>query len=335
MFDIIKKRLGYKIMVAMLVIILIVLLAEIYMRIYFGTKDRLEIAASISRELADSVYAGIKYPMELGDSEAIRRELSDIRKKMRDVEVFICDFDQEVIYSTHADKLHTRLPDSIRNSNISQTLAETLKTGIEPKFDPRKPLEDIINGRRNLMVIRPILNEKDCYHCHGSARKILGGIVIRLDAERTYAQVVAQRNRTIMIVVILIPVAVVLIFLMVNKLVRRPVESLAEKAKRFAEGDMSVAIDVKTEDEIGILGKTFNYMVESVSSFSKKLEEENKRKTALLNERTRLLGLLERANKDLRELDKLKSTFLANMSHELTYSHECHYRLYRPDDRRS
>jgi len=317
MFDIIQKRLGYKIMVAMLVIILIVLLAEIYMRIYFGTKDRLEIAASISRELADSVYAGIKYPMELGDSEAIRRELSDIREKMRDIEVFICDFDQEVIYSTHPDKLRTRLTDSIKNSNISKTLVETLKTGIEPKFDPRKPLEDVINGRRNLMVIRPILNEKDCYHCHGSTRKILGGIVIRLDAERTYAQVVAQRNRTIMIVIILIPVAVVLIFLMVNKLVRRPVESLAEKAKRFAEGDMSVAIDVKTQDEIGILGKTFNYMVESVSSFSKKLEEENKRKTCLLNERTRLLGLLERANKDLRELDKLKSTFLANMSHEL------------------
>ena len=104
---------------------------------------------------------------------------------------------------------------------------------------------------------------------------------------------------------------------MVTRLVRRPVESLAEKAKRFAEGDMSVSVDVKTEDEIGILGNTFNYMVESVSSASKRLEEEIERKTTLLNERTRLLGLLERANRDLRELDKLKSTFLANMSHEL------------------
>ncbi len=317
MIELIKKRLGYKIMLAMLVIILMVLLAEIYMRIYFGTKDRLEIATSISRELADSIYAGIKNPMELGDSEAIRRELSDIREKMKDVEVFICDFDEEVIYSTHSDKLKTKLSDSIRNASISQTLAETLKSGIEPAFQPRKPLEDIVNGRRHLMVIRPILNEKDCYHCHGSTRKVLGGIVVRLDAERTYAQVVAQRNRTILIVVILIPVAIVLIYFMVNRLVRRPIESLAEKAKRFAEGDMAVVVDVKTDDEIGILGKTFNYMVESVSSFSQKLEQENKRKTALLNERTRLLALLERANKDLRELDKMKSTFLANMSHEL------------------
>ncbi len=304
-------------MAAMLGIILMVLLAEIYMRIYFGTKDRLEIASTISRELADSIYAGIKYPMEVGDSEAIKRELSDIREKMKDVEVFICDFDQEVIYSTHTEKVKTRLPDSLHNKAIWKTLTETLKTGIEPRFDPRRPLEDADAGRRHLVVIRPVLNEKDCYHCHGSSKKVLGGIVVRLDAERTYAQVVAQRNRTIMIVIFLIPIAIVLTYLMVNKLVRQPVESLAEKAKRFAEGDMSISVEVKTEDEIGILGKTFNYMVESVSSFSKKLEAEVKRKTALLNERTRLLTLLERANKDLRELDKLKSTFLANMSHEL------------------
>ena len=79
------------------------------MRIYFGTKDRLEIAATLSTELADSVYAGIKHPMEIGDSEAIKRELLDIRDKMKDIEVFICDFNQEVVYSTHTDKVKTKL----------------------------------------------------------------------------------------------------------------------------------------------------------------------------------------------------------------------------------
>jgi signal transduction histidine kinase/DNA-binding response OmpR family regulator len=294
-----------------------VLLAEIYMRIYFGTKDRLETAAALSTELADSIYAGIKYPMEVGNGLAIERELSDIREKMRDVEVFICNFDQEITYSTHPEKVNQDLSESIRNENISNALTETLRTGIEPQYDPRKPFEDIVSDRRHLVVMRPILNEEDCYHCHGSSRKVLGGIVVRLDAERTYAQVVAQRNRTILIVAFLIPIAIALAYLMVNRLVRHPVESLADKAKKFAEGDMAVRVDVKTEDEIGILGGTFNYMVESVASFSKRLEEEVKRKTSLLNERTRLLTLLEKANKDLRELDKLKSTFLANMSHEL------------------
>jgi signal transduction histidine kinase/CheY-like chemotaxis protein len=58
-------------------------------------------------------------------------------------------------------------------------------------------------------------------------------------------------------------------------------------------------------------------MIKSVSSSRKQLEEEVKRKSVLLNERTKLITLLEKANRQLRELDKLKSTFLANMSHEL------------------
>jgi signal transduction histidine kinase/CheY-like chemotaxis protein len=317
MLSFIKKRLGYKIMVAMLVIIMFVLVAEIYMRIYFGTKDRLEIASTISTELADAVYAGIKYPMEVGDSQAIKRELSDIREKMKDVEVFICDFEQEIVYSTHDHAVKSELKEYIENKDILQTLTQTLETGVAPEIDPRKPFEDFVRERRHLVVMRPILNEKDCYHCHGATRKVLGGIVVRLDAERTFAQVIAQRNRTIMIVMFLIPVVIVLVYIMANKLVRRPVESLAEKAKKFAEGDMSVTVEVKTEDEIGILGNTFNDMVERVSSTSKALEEEVQRKTDLLNERTRLLTLIEVANRELRELDKLKSTFLANMSHEL------------------
>jgi signal transduction histidine kinase/DNA-binding response OmpR family regulator len=317
MITFIQKRLGYKIMVAMLAIILFVLVAEIYMRIYFGTKDRLEIASALSSELADAVYAGIKYPMEVGDKQAIVRELTDIREKMHDVEVFICDFEQEIVYSTHDNTIKSGLRELIQNKAIILTLTQTLKTGVTPEIDPRNPFEDFTRGKRHLVVMRPILNEPDCYHCHGSSRKVLGGIVVRLDAERTFAQVIAQRNRTIMIVMFLIPVAIVLIYLMVNRLVRVPVESLAEKAKKFAEGDMSAAVDVKTEDEIGILGNTFNNMVERVSSTSKALEAEVQRKTDLLNERTRLLTLLEVANRELRELDKLKSTFLANMSHEL------------------
>jgi signal transduction histidine kinase/CheY-like chemotaxis protein len=303
-------------MVAMLAIILLVLVAEIYMRIYFGTKDRFEIVAIIERGVINSIYAGIRHPMAVGDAEGIKRELSEIRERTEGVEVFICDPYQEIVYSTHGNKVGTRLADCIFNKATLDTLTETLKTGVEP-FGPRKLLEDEVAGKRHFVFILPIQNEKDCYHCHGSSRKVLGGIVARTEGERIYSQVAAQRNRTIMIAIFSVPLAAIFIYLMVTKLVRRPVESLAEKAKRFAEGDMAVSVDIKTEDEIGVLGNTFNYMVESVSSSSRRLEEEIERKTALLNERTRLLGLLERANRDLRELDRLKSTFLANMSHEL------------------
>ncbi|NWF51713.1 MAG: response regulator [Nitrospirae bacterium] len=313
MIKFLRKHLANKIIVAIVITIVLIMGAEIALRIYFGTKDRIELMNMVARDLAYSTYAGIKYPMSVGDADAIKRQLLDIKETAKDVEVYICDFDQEIIYSTHEDRLRTLATGTIHNKDAIQTLTKVLKTGIEPQ----KLFEDKISGGRYIISFYPILNQKECYHCHGSSRKVLGSMIVRIRAERVYATVAAQRNRTLILTLFGISIVMLMIYLIVNKFIRKPVESLAEKAKRFAEGDMSASVEVRTEDEIGLLGKTFNYMVERVSSSSKKLEEEIERKTALLDERTRLLGLLERANRELRELDRLKSTFLANMSHEL------------------
>jgi methyl-accepting chemotaxis protein len=313
MFGLLRKRLANKIMVAIVLTIVLIITSEIIVRIYFGTKDRIDLMNMLAWDLASSTYAGIKYPMSVGDSDAIRKQLSDIRESTADVEVYICDFNQKIIYSTDYQKVNKTIADTINNRKALSTLTEVLKKGIKP----RKPFEDKTSGKSYLASFYPILNKHECFHCHGSSRKILGGMVIKVGAERVYATVTAQLTRTVILTLFGITLAIIIIYFIVNKFVRHPVENLAEKAKKFADGDMSVHVDIKTGDEIGVLGKTFNYMVESVSSFSKKLEEEVERKSALLDERTRLLTLLEIANRDLRELDKLKSTFLANMSHEL------------------
>jgi signal transduction histidine kinase/response regulator RpfG family c-di-GMP phosphodiesterase len=313
MFDFVRKSLANKVTVTVVIVIILIMSVEIYLRIYFGTRDRIELMTMLAKEVAASTHAGIKHPMRVGDKDGVKTTLIDITERTKDVDVYIFDFNQEISYSTQEELVTKKVEDEIKNEVILSNLTEILKTGVET---PRA-FEDAVSERRYLVTMFPILNHEDCYHCHGSSRKVIGGMIVRVSAERVYATVAAQRNRTILITLLGLSIAIILIYLMLNKLVRRPVETLAEKAERFAEGDMSAAVEVKTQDEIGVLGKTFNYMVESVSSTNKKLEEEIERKTSLLNEITRLLTLLEAANRDLRELDKLKSTFLANMSHEL------------------
>ncbi len=313
MLGFLKKRLANKILLAIVVTIVLIMGIEIIVRIYFGTRDRIELITMSARELATSTYAGIKHPMEVGDADYILRQLAHIRETVKDLEVFICNFDQDIVYSTHEDKVKTKMADAINNKAALQTLGDMLKTGIESE----RPFEDHVLGEKYLVYFYPILNQKECHHCHGASRKVLGSMAIRMSAETAYTTVAAQRNRTIFLTFFGISLIITASYFMVNKFIRHPVKILAEQAKRFAEGDMTVSIDIKTQDEIGVFGNTFNYMVERVSLSNKKLEEEITRKTALLNERTRLITLLEKANRELRELDKLKSTFLANMSHEL------------------
>jgi signal transduction histidine kinase len=286
---------------------------EIIVRIYFGTEDRIELISTAAYELATSTYAGIKRPMAVGDAEAIKAQLADIEEIAKDVEVFICNFDQDIIYSTHEEKLKTKMAESIHNDAALHNLTAMLETGTASQGQ----FEDKVSEKRHFIYLYPILNQENCHHCHGSSRNVLGSMAIRMSAERAYATVAAQRNRTIVLTLVGIFILVTIIYLIINRFVRYPVEHLADAARSFAEGDTSISVDMKMDDEIGVLANTFNYMMERVSSSSTELEKEIQRKNLLLKERTKLIGLLERANRKLRELDTLKSTFLANMSHEL------------------
>ena len=310
MFGFIRKRINRTILTVLAVSVALAMGAEIYIRLLQGTTDRISMMTRFGKELAAATYAGIKHPMAVGDAPAIKRQLLDIKEAMDDVEVFICDFDQKIIYASHEEKLQTRMQESITSREAADTLTDILQSG----RNPDKAFEEQIAGRRYLLTMHPIVNQPDCFHCHGSSRKVLGGMIIRMNAEPTYVALAAGTRRSILVSLLGIGAIVSLTYAMLSRLVRRPIEILADNANRFADGEMSVSVDVTSDNEIGMLGRSFNDMVKRISSFSRELESEVARRTLMLREKTLLL---ERANRELRELDSLKSSFLANMSHEL------------------
>lgn len=260
MLKFIRKRLGRTILTVLAVSVAFVMGTEIYLRINWGIKDRINMMTIFARELATSTYAGIKHPMSVGDASAIKRQLLEIKEKMPDGAVFICDFDQEIIYATHEERIKTQVKESITDKAALLALDTSLQTGI----DPDTAFEETAAEGKYLITIYPILNQPDCFHCHGSTRKVLGSMVIRMSTDQIYSAIASGRNRSISISLIGIGAIIFLTYAMLSRLVNHPIENLAEKAKRFADGDMSVSVDVKSDDEVGVLGNSFNYMVKNI-----------------------------------------------------------------------
>ena len=95
-------------------------------------------------------------------------------------------------------------------------------------------------------------------------------------------------NTTIISGIIILMLASIIALFAANKLVK-PINKLKDCMEIAGEGDLTVHCDVNSNDEIGVLAKSFNHMV-----------KENK-------------NLLQQAI----QYDRLKTEFIANVSHEL------------------
>ncbi len=88
-----------------------------------------------------------------------------------------------------------------------------------------------------------------------------------------------------------------------SALIVRPITRLMTVMKDVETGSFDVEAQVESKDEIGKLAETFNSMTSQLKESFEKIAQQSRQ--------------VERQNKELQQLDKLKDEFLANTSHEL------------------
>ena len=254
--DFIRDRLNLKIMLILTIGVVMVMTTVISLSVKNQREEIRQKMTEFGRELGALAYAGIKHPMAVGDSASIEKELNNIQDRLQGAEIVICDFDQRIVFATDTKKVNTQIAGFIRNRQTVNVITKALQTDSP---NDMITFEEKEGNNRYLISMDKILNEKECHHCHGATRKVLGALLTRHSTNATYTAIAKLRNRTIAIS--LFGLGVILVFIY---LVTRPLTELATKAKQLARGDLTVSLPVKTKDSIGILGSAFNTMVMSI-----------------------------------------------------------------------
>jgi HD-GYP domain-containing protein (c-di-GMP phosphodiesterase class II) len=104
------------------------------------------------------------------------------------------------------------------------------------------------------------------------------GVIVQVDIEDAYFTAIDLRNKSVLLVAVVAALAVVLGSLLAGE-ISRPVQQLADGARRLAGGDYATRVTVHSRNEVGVLADAFNQMGEEIQKAIEEIKrraEENK-----------------------------------------------------------
>ena len=122
-----------------------------------------------------------------------------------------------------------------------------------------------------MTILRPILNEKNCHHCHGASRSVLGGLMIRQNIEKVYRALGTLKNKNIFIGIVGIFITILMIFLLISNLVTKPIKHIIESLTQGSDQVASASGQVSSSSES--LAEGASEQAASLEETSSSLEE--------------------------------------------------------------
>ncbi len=232
--------------------------------------QRLSMTAEVHRSaqgLADSVYTSMVHPMAVGDGKTIRQQMEEFKKNLTFVEVSVFGFDKHLTYSSEKDKVGMDLTKEIRSGGLAAELDQLLRDG----KSTGRGHEESMNGKQYLTILRPMVNDNRCHHCHGSSRLVLGGLIVRQNIDEMIDSLASLRNKNIIIGAGGFLMVMAALAYLVGLLVIRPVNSLIEDLLESAEQVASASSQITTASQT--LAEAASEQAAGVEETSASIEE--------------------------------------------------------------
>ena len=176
----------------------------------------------------------------------------------------------------------------------------------EPGRAEAPPFAEPIEGDLVYRIALPVRSAGGKY----AQGTLLGAVSVQYPVPRAHGELIVNLGLSLMAGALAGSLAVLVFYLITQKLILSPVRELTRVAEHVAQGEHSVRSQIVTGDEYEELARAFNAMLSHLQASENELRTINKSLDTHLSE------LAER-NVALFEANKIKSQFLANVSHEL------------------
>ena len=174
--------------------------------------------------------------------------------------------------------------------------------------------------RRELSVVTPIYNQTACSaaacHAHPASTRIIGVLDLGLGLDSLDTETTTLAAKTAALALLTTMLLASFTWLLMRHLVVRPVARLVDGTNRVREGSFGENVPVGSDDEIGVLARSFNDMGRTLSATLKQRDDLLQNLERQVIDRTMALS---RAQEQLIQTEKLSSLgkLSASIAHEI------------------
>ena len=263
-----------------------------------------------AERLGDAILTGIWHPMLVGDQHIIQMQFDRYKELLEGIS-FIHLLDHDVIIRRSTDRA------LLNKKADAERVVDAVREGKEFRgLYFREDTQEWIYAD-----VRPIPNEARCYACHGRELEMLGALDIAVSWEPVIRAVGATRRYNILLSVAGLIFMAFLVFILVRKMLIKPMNILTKSSVPLAAGDFTQKIPSISKDEMGRLAEIFNQIIDSmhniifqvrtnsdkVASASQQMSSSAQEMNASTQEVAKAMGQLSKGS--VTQVDRVEETF--------------------------
>jgi HD-GYP domain-containing protein (c-di-GMP phosphodiesterase class II) len=259
----------------------------------------------VDAKLEDTIFFGdiiersIDNDMKEGNTKDVQRTLENVGKNKEVMSLRILSPDGTILKSKNTAELGAKAEDLSKSS-----------------FNEASQKPVLIN-KTTINYFKAVHNREECFRCHSSDEKIIGIIQIQLDISRSLLTMLSVKRLFVFSNILIVLLVSVILSFLFSHLVMKPLKNLLSAIHDVESGNWNASVEIVSNDELGVIGTSFNKMIEQINKLYKKdiskerelsrikLELEHKNKLEELNTQLKFkIKELETANRAITSLSR-------------------------------
>jgi two-component system NtrC family sensor kinase len=271
-------KISYKLIAAVGSVAIFII--SIFAYLILSTHQR-QLIAELERsahQLSETVKSSTKYDMLLNQRESVHRIIKTIGQQEGIEKVRIFNKDGAIIFSTDSSNVGNLVDKKAEACYACHAADQPLER--LPISQRTRIFQAAPPAARTLGIINPIYNEPGCWqsdcHAHEANQKVLGVLDVTMSLKEVDSGMAASQMRLVLFAIVAIAAVSLMIYLLIERIVLRPVSQIVKATERVAAGDLNYTVPQKKTDEIGKLAKSFNDMTRRLSETQRQLYQSDK-----------------------------------------------------------